>query len=367
MFAHHNPHIMDIRGESVNILALLRAVPKIHLGAVAYLEAYIDFVKPKLILSRTDNNPTLWQLKRRPNSTYKVALIQNGWRPEQFGSLQVWESKIKSGRKPSIDCAFVFGTGLAEIGLNNFSVKIIASGSTKLNQIEISKPGIATLDIVLISEYRTNDMMLNPDYYDIDRRFNRALLKFGIQRDLEIHVAGAVENQSGMLEEKSWYQTQFGNNKWKFHPRNSTSSYGLVASAKMVVTVDSTMGYEALSLGRKTAMLTCRYIKRWQGFELIFDRLVSKLEGAGVDISKVNQINNRFGASLSFPETGFFWSNVESEEEFDRVLTNVYEASDNEWERISRPFADQLMVHDYGNTKIRAYVEGVLTGSLKSN
>ncbi len=50
MFTHHQPHIMDIRGESVNMWALLRAVPKIHLGAVAYLEAYIDFVKPKLIL-----------------------------------------------------------------------------------------------------------------------------------------------------------------------------------------------------------------------------------------------------------------------------------------------------------------------------
>ena len=78
---------MDIRGESVNMLALLRAVPKIHLGAVAYLEAYIDFVKPKLILSRTDNNPTLWQLKRRPNATYKVGLVQNGWRFEYADSV----------------------------------------------------------------------------------------------------------------------------------------------------------------------------------------------------------------------------------------------------------------------------------------
>jgi len=78
MFAHHTPHIMEIRGESVNMLALLRALPKIHLCAVAYLEAYIDFVKPKLILSRTDNNHTLWQLKRRPNVTYQVALVQNG-------------------------------------------------------------------------------------------------------------------------------------------------------------------------------------------------------------------------------------------------------------------------------------------------
>ncbi|MBM3805821.1 MAG: hypothetical protein FJW19_04130, partial [Actinobacteria bacterium] len=78
MFAHHKPHIMDIRGESINMFALLRALPKARLGAVAYLEAYIDFVNPKLVLSRTDNNHTLWQLKRRPDVTYQVALVQNG-------------------------------------------------------------------------------------------------------------------------------------------------------------------------------------------------------------------------------------------------------------------------------------------------
>ncbi|MFM7828404.1 MAG: hypothetical protein ACKO92_01010, partial [Actinomycetota bacterium] len=86
MFAHHKPHIMDIRGESINMLALLRALPKARLGAVAYLEAYIDFVKPKLVLSRSDNNHTLWQPKRRPDVTYQVALVQNGWRiPDSLG------------------------------------------------------------------------------------------------------------------------------------------------------------------------------------------------------------------------------------------------------------------------------------------
>jgi surface carbohydrate biosynthesis protein len=79
-----------------------------------------------------------------------------------------------------------------------------------------------------------------------------------------------------------------------------------------------------------------------------------------------NGINNRFGASFKFEETGFFWSNIESIDEFERVLTNVFQASAAEFEIISRPFADQLMVHDYGNTKIRAYVEGVLTDSLES-
>ncbi|MFM7492524.1 MAG: hypothetical protein ACKO2A_01265, partial [Acidimicrobiaceae bacterium] len=104
MFAHHKPHIMEIRGESVNMFALLRALPKIHLGAVAYLEAYIDFVKPKLILSRTDNNHTLWQLKRRPNVTYKVALIQNGWRLNNAQSL----SALNGLADYQVDNAFVF-------------------------------------------------------------------------------------------------------------------------------------------------------------------------------------------------------------------------------------------------------------------
>jgi hypothetical protein len=44
-------------------------------------------------------------------------------------------------------------------------------------------------------------------------------------------------------------------------------------------------------------------------------------------------------------------------------LDNV---SDEQWERDSGWIRDQLMVHDYGNTKIRAYVEGVLTDSLES-
>ena len=109
MFAHHNPHIMDIRGESVNMLALLRAVPKIHLGAVAYLEAYIDFVKPKLILSRNgDSDLNLWRLKRRKNSSYLVALVQNGWRPDKFGAMPISKYEKFGSVRPKIDIAFVF-------------------------------------------------------------------------------------------------------------------------------------------------------------------------------------------------------------------------------------------------------------------
>ncbi len=40
--------------------------------------------------------------------------------------------------------------------------------------------------------------------------------------------------------------------------------------------------------------------------------------------------------------------------------------SDEQWEHDSGWIRDQLMVHDYGNTKIRAYVESVLADSLEN-
>jgi surface carbohydrate biosynthesis protein len=369
MFAHHNPHIMDIRGESVNMLALLRAVPKIHLGAVAYLEAYIDFVKPKLILSRNgDSDLNLWRLKRRKNTSYLVALVQNGWRPDKFGAMPISKYEKFGSVRPKIDIAFVFGLAQGDERVNDYSSEVVGSGSTKLNQIDLSELPYDEKEIVFISEYRHQEFLRNPDFYAIDSTVCRYVADFAIRNNLEVHIAGVMPDAERAAAEQEWFAGQFSGSKWFFHPRQeSNSSYYLVNSAKLVVTVDSTMAYESLSMGQKTAILCCRKFKRTKGRETLFDLMLSKLERAGVDISKVDRVNNRFGASLSFPESGFFWSNIESQEEFERVLANVYEASEDEWKRVSRPFADQLMVHDYGNTKIRAYVEGVLTGSLKSN
>jgi surface carbohydrate biosynthesis protein len=369
MFAHHNPHIMDIRGESVNILALLRAVPKIHLGAVAYLEAYIDFVNPKLILSRNgDSDLNLWRLKRRKNTSYLVALVQNGWRPDSYGAMPISHYESFGSIRPKIDIAFVFGLAQFDERVNEYSGEVVGSGSTKLNQIDFSEMPHDEKEIVFISQFRHKTFLLDPDFYSADAKVSQLLAAFAIRHNLEVHIAGVLSDKVGACAEKEWFSKQFSGSNWCYHQREgSNSSYYLLNSAKLVVAVDSTMAYESLSLGKKTAFLSWRTYTRTLGRMTFFDTQLAKLERVGADISNIHRVNCGFGASLSFPESGFFWSNIESQDEFERVLTNVYEASEDEWERVSRPFADQLMVHDYGNTKIRAYVEGVLTGSLKSN
>jgi surface carbohydrate biosynthesis protein len=118
------------------------------------------------------------------------------------------------------------------------------------------------------------------------------------------------------------------------------SSYGWLIRENIIINDLSTLGYEALALGLRV------------GF---------------VSIQRGNRSIARFGLPLEFGEKGLFWTNDPSEEEIGRILDYLLTVSDEQWERDSGWIRDQLMVHDYGNTKIRAYVEGVLTGSLKSN
>ena len=370
MFAHHTPHIMEIRGESVNMLALLRALPKIHLGAVAYLEAYIDFVKPKLILSRNgDSDTNLWCLKRRKKIKYKVALVQNGWRPDNFGAISI--SNFEKGSmtiRPNVDCAMIFGLAQADNHLDKFAKSIIGVGSAKLNEINFSKFPKTRKEIVFISEYRHQEFLRNPNFYRVDAIVCKYLASFAIRNSVKIHVAGVMPDRERIEAEKCWFGEQLSGSEWQFHEGSKAeSSYSLINDAELVVTVDSTMGYESLSLGKKTAILCSRKFVRSKGREALFDLMSEKTKSHTDSPDFTRGINNRFGASFKFDESGFFWSNIESADEFERVLSNGFSASVAEFEQISRPFADRLMVHDYGNTKIRAYVEGVLTGSLKSN
>ena len=246
--------------------------------------------------------------------------------------------------------------------------QVVGGGSTKLNGISSPSSLAAPKDIVFISQYRVGQWKDIPSFYDAEEIVCPSLTKFAKNHDLQIHVVGAYQDLERSLEEEKWFSSKFDGANWIFHRMNKeTSSYHLISAADLVVTVDSTMGYEALALGRKVAFLTCRMLSWYPAIEPEWNELILKFVPDAADRKEVKEIPNRFGAAKMFAETGFFWSNIKSIDEFDRVLNNVYSASPQEWERDSGWIRDQLMVHDYGNTKIRAYVESVLADSLESS
>ena len=342
MFAHHTPHIMEIRGESVNMLALLRALPKIHLGAVAYLEAYIDFVKPKLILSRTDNNHTLWQLKRRPNVTYQVALVQNGWRTRFVRSMSIGLRSDNHSKTLKSDKYFVFGSNTVDLVKNRVSVDFEKIGNIVLNKFsfeslrEIEKVKDIDQRVALISTFRSKESKMNDAQLVVYQSLNVYLA----DRGCKLLIIGNASWEAEQQLESDFFSSVFTRTNYELgFFRKANGSYSQLRNNKWIISGHSTLGYESLVTGVPI------------GFILPSSKIFDDRD---------------FESSSGLDASGAFWCRSNDPHEHERVFAYLDNVSDEQWERDSGWIRDQLMVHDYGNTKIRAYVEGVLTDSLKS-
>lgn len=343
MFAHHAPHVLDIRGESINMRALLRAVPKIRRGALAYIEAYIDFVKPKLILSRTDNNATMWQLKRRKNVPYQVALVQNGMRTKRSDSAVRPAIKDDVRLKNLADKYFVFGDSAAQIMQSLVDVDFTSSGNVSLNnrdfrvfEDQINTQTSKLPDVALVSTFRSKEPELN----DSQRIICESLDDFLEITKYELLIIGNGASETEQELETKFFGSIFKNANFRIgFFRVSGNSYQHLKTNRWILSFHSTLGYESLALGVKVGFLY---------------PASPVYNGRDLD------------ATSDLGPSGLFWSRSDDPQEHNRIFTYLDSVSDEQWERDSGSIRDQLMVYDYGNTKIRAYVEGVLADSLES-
>ena len=100
------------------------------------------------------------------------------------------------------------------------------------------------------------------------------------------------------------YSKILGNEGWYYSPRDqSESGYERIAKSEFVVFTDSTLGYEALSRGKKTAAFPLgsrnpEWCKK-NAYHLIIP----------------------FGYPVDFPDTGPFWSNIYKKDKIDKNNT----------------------------------------------
>jgi surface carbohydrate biosynthesis protein len=279
----------------------------------------------------------LWQLKRRPNSTYKVALIQNGWRLDLEFEMPMLLGSAGRHTQWFVDQVFTYGpTWPAQIARTS-TANGVAVGSLLCNSISWKASSGQSQTIALVSTFRKKFFETGINLGD---GLYSGLNKYLTQICRKLLVIG-FSDPDGILEESRFIEKHFTALDWSIKSReNPMSSYENLRLVDVVLVDQSSLGYEMLSVGKRVGFIAATSWARQ---------------------------THRFGKPLEFGEKGLFWTNDPSEEEIGRILDYLLTVSDEQWERDSGWIRDQLMVHDYGNTKIRAYVEGVLTGSLKSN
>lgn len=318
-------------GKSLNVWALAKSL--VTKGSYRFYDScYIELVNPKVVLTFIDNTPAFYGLKDS-NPSIVTVFVQNGLRSiigDIFGFL---EQAGQNKKRYHVDHMLCFNEAVCKEYNKYISGDTMAIGSFKNNMVERSGGPEETGSILFISQFRKKPLsegaimfenvewgsFFRPEVYYLPLIFS-----FCKEKNVRLKVCGCL---SDATEEHDFFSSLLGNDGWDFIPwTSSDSSYQLVDRASVIVTIDSTLGYEALARGKKVALLTAR--------------------GKCIDTEGID-----FGWPVKLPSNGPFWTNDLNKEAFLRIMHYIMGVTDMDWAQLLEQYADILPTYDPGNRK----------------
>ena len=331
--------VLDLREHEVNLWVAVRCLFDRNLSAQNYALIYIEIVKPKLVITFIDNFPAFFQIKSRfPEIT--TVLIQNGVRVDPHDLFET-KSAASSLHKNFVDKMFVFGSAIGAEYAKYTDGEIVPIGSFKNNLVPITKPNKQT--VAYISTYRSGIARTTvipdslpglPIQYGqiIDRREQTIifLANFCKTNNLSLVIIGKDEDFEG---EKAYYDKLLKDFSWTIAQRQTTTiNYAVVDESEIVVFTSSTLGYESLARGKKTAAFL-------------------------IDAEIIDSPSIKFGWPVSLSDDGKFWTNRLDEVRFKEILNYLVTSSGDEWEKVRAETMHEIINFDPGNSQFAAMVE----------
>lgn len=344
----YSVEIIPVRGESINIPCLLRAILKLGFWRGKpiqfYVDAFIQAVSPQVVVTFVDNNSDFYTISSR-FSGVKTIMLQDGIRGNFLDGFANSDTFC-------VDYMLKFNAAIGEYYRKFISGEIIVIGSLKNNGIRQSTDNnVLNGSVLFISQYiavkpNDNRPLLfadhgTPVYFDqffaAEVKTLNFLNRWCRENNKFLRICGLSFDKEGA--ERDFYTANLNECMWEYIPRSNTySSYKLVEAAEIVVFVDSALGYEAIGRGKKSAALTCR------------DNFIGTC-------------TRKFGWPASLPGNGPFWTNDADEKQFQRVMDYLNTVSGEEWEQTLRLYARKVMEFDAGNTRFKALLDKLLPKS----
>ena len=332
--------------EETNIWIFIRTIFRMQLSTAAYVIAYIKSTEPKVVMTFIDNDVNFYKLKNyRPQA--KFVAIQNGIRANYSASPSLGffdQLSIASDEnKLSSDFFCVFGSASATQLTRFIKSDTITVGSLKNNLFTASENTHDVVsDVVLISQYPPfsvhevsrriyfgEQSISLLDFYRIESTVAKLVAQYCLSNGLSFTVCGKRDSVDS--DEQKFFANSIGLLPWSYEPRRSTySTYETAVAAKIVVTVDSTVGQEFLARGKRVAFLSGR-----------------TQSADKADLAQVRDTN--FGYPLDLPPTGKFWTNQATATELSRILDYLRSVTDEEWATEIAPYNESLMAYQPGN------------------
>jgi surface carbohydrate biosynthesis protein len=327
-----NYSILYTRGEVFNLFILIKNYLNLKFSLIEYFESYIKHINPKFIMTFVDNNILFYKLKVS-NNVSKIS-IQSAWRTSHDDDIINFKKNTYT-TKFKVDFHFSYNKNIGKVYSRFIDGKIIPIGSFQSNTIKKFK-GKKIFDILYISSW--NDLPDNykiagkitwSDFNQIQNELVKHLYDYALKYNKKFYILGKRNNPN----EKIYYQKILGKKKWGFIDRTidkngSASSFKYIDLSKVVITLNSSLGYESLSRGNKTIFFSLR--EKYPLFNSL-----------------------KFGWPAKLNSNGIFWTNKLSFFECEKLINNVLEYNTQEWSVIINKYLKKIIETDYDNKKFR--------------
>ena len=344
-----NPEIMHVRGEQINMWVLLKSFFRKGRRSDAYIDCFIKMVRARSVVTAIDNATIFYRISGR-HPDVKSLFLQNGLRGYDLDVFETLDNLDSNALNIFfVDHMLVFGPTIGELYSRFIKGNILPIGSLKNNFIpkesSLQRGVIAFIsywkppfDNFLL--YAGRDIKDNLSYDDIYTNpinlIIQCLMHYAKEKKKRVVIiprANTTGRSDLLVQEKNYYRKLMGNEPEFLLPSEPYPSYSSTDSAEIVVALDSTLGYESIGRGNKTAIFQIR--------------------GTTTGESSWN-----YGWPAKFPEEGPFWTNKPNPHSFVRILDYLFEISDEQWKKdVESTNFSSLVEYDPGNTIFKSILE----------
>jgi surface carbohydrate biosynthesis protein len=334
MLEQWKPEVLYLRGEVLNLYCLLCSLFRAGRLKDAYIDSYVEAVCPRLIVTFIDNDTRFHHLSVR-HPAIKTMFIQNGWRSYYGDVFEALEHLNSEEQKSAhVDYMLVSGRYIGEEYARFIKGQIIPFGSFKSNRIQRSGTRHPEL-LAFISQYYEGGIVLDGKPMSHDEFFKKTdtLVLGGLLTYARVNARRLVvipryrhTQKPERGREEAYFRELLGAEVDFLEPDTDNPSYTAVDMSGVTVAIDSTLGYESLARGNRTAMFSVR-------------GAICSLKGYS------------FGWPLKVAETGFFWTNRADSADFSQILDRLYSSTDADWQKeLNLCGISDLMYSDQGNS-----------------
>lgn len=337
------PEVLHVRGESFNLPVFFASLFKGGREPNAYVDCFIKRVQPLLIVTFIDNSLRFLALRQR-HPEIKTLFIQNGLRGYYCDIFELLDKMDVSHRNMlKVDYMLVFGSVIGAEYARYVTGTVVPIGSIKNNLI----PKTQSLQrdvIAFASQWHIDGFYMGDIFYtqkkffvQVERPIVKCLSSYAKNKNKRLVIIPRNNRYSDLrAQEEAYFHHLLGEECIFLEPQGLYPSYQALDSAGVVVTVDSSLGYESIARGNKTAFCSTR----------------SKLFGIP---------GYTYGWPGDFPQEGPFWTNRPDASNINKILDYLFVVDDAQWRKdVDATNFSSLMMYNADNTIFKSILEGEL-------